>query len=120
MLWLSHSQANMQSVRKTSTMGRQKPDKCEGVFELRERGSKKRWVKRYLELELAQLHVYKEKGGKYVTSIALRGSEVSLDSNTVLAVQCASEAWNIKCETAEDAAALCKIMAQRSSGKLDF
>ena len=83
-------------------------------------GSKKRWVKRYLELELAQLHVYKEKGGKYVTSIALRGSEVRLESSTVLVVQCAREVWNVRCESAEDAASLCKIMAQRSSGKLDF
>lgn len=110
----------MQNVRKAGTTGRPKLDKCEGVFELRERGSKKRWAKRYLELELAQLHVYKEKGGKYVSSIALRGSEISLESNTVLAVQCAKEAWNIKCDTADDAAALCKIMTQRSSGKLDF
>ena len=109
----------MQSVRKTSTMGRPKLDKCEGVFELRE-GSKKRWAKRYLELELAQLHVYKDKGGKYLNSIALRGSEISLESNTVLVVQCARETWNIKCATAEDAATLCKIMTQRSSGKLDF
>ena len=110
----------MQNVRKTSTLGRPKLDKCEGVFEIREGGSKKRWVKRYLELELAQLHVYKEKGGKYVTSIALRGSEVRLESSTVLVVQCAREVWNVRCESAEDATSLCKIMAQRSSGKLDF
>lgn len=110
----------MQNVRKTSTLGRPKPDRFEGMFEIREGGPKKRWVKRYLELELAQLHVYKDKGGKYVTSIALRGAQVSVESSTVLVVQCASEVWNIKCGSAEDTTALAKIMAQRSSGKLDF
>jgi hypothetical protein len=109
--------ANLQSVKKDS-VPRSKPEKFEGYFVIRERPSKKRWIKRYIELDATQLQWFKDKGGKYVNHVSLLGCEVTMDAKTVVGVKTSTGSWSILCPSPDVADKLKGIIADRSSGKL--
>ena len=108
--------ANLKHVKRDS-VPQTKPDKIEGHFEMRD-SPKKRWIKRYLELDATQLQWYKGKGGKYVNHISLPGCEVTLDAPKVVGVQTSDATWSILCPSSEIAEKLKNAIANRSSGKV--
>ena len=108
--------ANLKHVKRDS-VPQTKPEKIEGHFEMRD-SSKKRWIKRYIELDATQLQWYKSKGGRYVNHISLPGCKVTLDAPTVVGVQTSDASWSILCPTSEVAEKLKNAIANRSSGKL--
>ena len=68
---------------------------------IRERPSKKRWIKRYIELDATQLQWFKDKGGKYVNHVSLLGCEVTMDAKTVVGVKTSTGSWSILCPSSD-------------------
>ena len=110
----------MESMKPSKVLQRPRNAKIEGSYELckvSDKG-KKKWAKRFIELDMSQLHVYKSSGGKYLASIILSGARVTREADSkVLIVQNASETWHVKCTTHNEMEVLQAALNERRTGR---